>query len=134
MSLFLGSGVVTDGYPSGRERTLPWPAVGVDAPSIAGTSSDRYSMRVGLWWVSFRPRWRGEEPVSTFVAAPWPALGQRFSRRWPLLPNTYRSGSLLDLAGTACVIERADAVRASEHGWAYHSRVRVVALSECYSP
>jgi Trypsin-like peptidase domain len=119
MSLLLGSGVVTDEYPSGRGRTLPWPAVGVDAPSISGMSGgpvfDARGFVVGLISSSMENA-PGEEPVPTFVAVPRPALGQRFPHRSPLLPNTYRSGSLLDLAGTACVIERADAVRASEHG------------------
>lgn len=118
MSLFSSSGVVTDEYPTGRGALRPWPAVGVDAPPISGMSGgpvfDARGFLVGVISSSIENE-KGQDPVPTFVAVPWPALGQPFPVRWPLLPNKYRSRSLLELAGTACVIERPEAVRVSMH-------------------
>lgn len=116
-SLFVSSGAVTDDYPRGRGVTKPWPALGVDCPSIPGMSGgpafDARGYLVGVISSSLS-NGDGQEPGPTFVAVNWPALGQPFPGMWPPLSNADGPKSLLDLAGSLCVIERPDTVRAAQ--------------------
>jgi trypsin-like peptidase len=106
----LGSGVVRQSFPQGRDRLLvPWPSLEVDAPLFGGMSGGPvFDSRGGLIGLGSRSMEMGigEEPSPMIVALLWPILGHSF----PLASEPARSATLLDLHAVLTIIERPDAV------------------------
>jgi trypsin-like peptidase len=106
----LGSGVVTQVFPRGRDRLLvSWPALEVDAPLFGGMSGGPvFDSRGGLIGLGSRSMEMGVgvEPSPMIVALLWPALGQAF----PLDADPSLTGSLMDLHEALTIIERPEAV------------------------
>ena len=112
----LGSGVVRQVFPQGKDRLLvPWPSIELDAPLFGGMSGgpvfDSRGSLIGLGSRSMEMG-IGEEPSPMIVALLWPALGHRF----PLPANPPLSTTLLDLHQILTVIERPEAVSAAPSG------------------
>jgi len=107
--LIAASGVVTERYPTGRDRLLaPWPALEIDCPAWGGMSGgpvfDSRGYLVGLIARSMETE---TEPSPMLCSLIWPVLGHPFDGGWPVRQT---QKSLLGLHGSLCLIERPEAL------------------------
>jgi hypothetical protein len=109
--LWVGNGLVTERYPTGRDRgMLPWPVIEIDCSTRGGMSGgpayDKHGLLIGLLCSSIETENGGGV---TYLSLLWPALTQRFESSWP--PGLIsKSTSLLEMSPRLCAIDKPEAI------------------------
>jgi hypothetical protein len=108
--LKISMGTVTQQFPLGRDKLLvPWPALEIDCPAWGAMSGgpvfDARGYLVGLISRSWETE---DEPSPMICSLLWPILASHFRGGWPV---SHEQKSLLELAGSFCVIDRPDAIK-----------------------
>lgn len=109
--LWVGSGPITQIYPTGRDRAmLPWPVAEVNCPARGGMSGgpayDQHGALIGLLSSSIDA---DSGKGISYVSMLWPALTARFESCWPegLIREPV---SLLEMDRRLCSIDKPDAI------------------------
>lgn len=107
---FASAGIVTNRYPSGRDRAmLPWPCLEVDCGSRGGMSGgpvfDESGLLVGVLCSSF------DDAGPSYVSLIWPALCVPFIGGWPdSIRWRDKAMNLVERCAHGCTIDKPEAL------------------------
>ncbi len=113
-NLWVGNGLVTERYPTGRDKVmLPWPVMEVDCPTRGGMSGgpvyDMNGLLVGLLCSSLETAHDGGV---SYISMLWPALTAHFESNWPPGFNS-KPTSLLEMDKLLGAIDKPEAIVAT---------------------